>query len=720
MKKRTTGALAALLAALLILWALPGQAQPRRSESELAQLSEKDLYKEYERAFKAGQLEDAYATLKAALEKRNAGRSKPKPHKKYTPAFENLKKALADREAAAGLSACERGDLALCQAKLRSATDYASTARTGDLETRFARSLDEIRGRLSAGVEDARKAIAAVDYKRVEEALAKLEGLHAYAAYLPNLDSSIRSLLEEYFRRLVAEGGQQIANRDWDRAEAAFRAAQKLRPDLAEPKLGLDNVAAGRAADGFHARALALAQEGSYAEALHWIGKAQSAYPGGDYLAAARKRIESAWVDFMAPQIPGLAARQTFEGALKASVYLGRIAALDPGNPVLQYRPEVESTFGYGAYDLGLNLSGMIPYMATAYVMLLNAQMRLSSNTVPLASLKSAASDFNRKRASQLLISVENLTAAPESFRDAVAALSSHTVENFALPDLRVRGLDQYYQSPDEDPEFQDLLPDGKSSTCLLRIGISKHLSERWPVSVEEVASGFVSGTESVPNPDYEAKERELVEFRRKLEAVKNDDRRRAQEPMYQLMLEQFRKIERNVTRDKITDYTYKRISYTQQTEVELRINLSDLKTKEVIFDGVIAFSEEQPAVKVEGVHAKDASGARDEALLLPSTEQSLQKGERHVLASLEAKIAEILPLFTHRFFKEGGKLYDLGKRAEAAEQMLCHWAFFRGRLDESQAEFSARVILEEAGFDVERNGAEFLSLVARTAPSVP
>ncbi len=718
MKTRQNSAPLRILALVLILAWVP---QPDAKAWQLADLSEKELYKKYELAQKAGRLEEAYLALKTALEKRNSGRSKPKPHKKYTPLFEQLQKTLADREAAAGLAACRGRQLAACQERLRAAKAYAETSSTDELEAQLKRSIAGLQEQFDKVVASCREAASKVMYDDVKAAFGDLESLRAYAGYLPDVDSTLQTLKKEYFQRLIQEGRTQIANRNWDLAATAFQTAGELRPGLSEPQAGLDQVKAGKTADQYTSEAAGLLARQNFDEALRLVKKAEAIYPQGDFIATARQVIETAWVDFLAPQVPGLATGGTrFEDMRKASVCLSRIAELDPANPVLRYRPQVQSDFAYSSYDRGLDLAGRIPYMATAYTLLLNAQLRLPGGTVPVASLKSAASDFNRKRASQLLFSVENLSAAPDSFRNVVAALSSHTVESLALPDLLVRSLDQYADSPEEDPEFQDLLPDGKSSTCLLRVGISRHLSERWAVNVEEVKSGFLAGVEMVLNPDFDAKEKELVEFRRKMAGVKKEDQRRSLEQTYQFMLEQLKRIDRTMPRDKVVDYTYKRITYTQRTEIDLRISLSDVKTKEILFDDVITYREEQPADQVTGAHEKDVHGARDEEPLLPTPEQSLQKAQRQVLAALEEKIITILPLFTHRFFKEGQKLHDLGRNSEAAEQMLCHWAFFRGRLDDSEAGLTTRLILEETGFDVEKNGNDFLALVARTAPAVP
>ena len=94
-----------------------------------------------------------------------------------------------------------------------------------------------------------------------------------------------------------------------------------------------------------------------------------------------------------------------------------------------------------------------------------------------------------------------------------------------------------------------------------------------------------------------------------------------------------------------------------------------------------------------------------------------LSRAQREVLDSLEDKIKESLPGYIHRFYHDGMRLYESGRRPEAAELFLCHWAFLRGRLPESQREVVFGVVKEETGFDLARDGQTFLSALDRLAP---
>ena len=126
-----------LLRALVpvLFWAGVHGTGPAQGSGQLASLSEKKLYGEAERALARGQKERAYEALGLVLEKRNSGRNKRRPHKKYTPLQLQLGRDLSDREAALGLEACNAMDLGACEEKLQSAQEFSSTERVLELES---------------------------------------------------------------------------------------------------------------------------------------------------------------------------------------------------------------------------------------------------------------------------------------------------------------------------------------------------------------------------------------------------------------------------------------------------------------------------------------------------------------------------------------------------------------------------------------------------------
>ena len=135
-----------------LLWAgLQGTALAQES-GELRSLSEKKLYEAAEKALARDQKERAYEALGLALQKRNSGRDKLRPHKKYTPLQLQLGRELANREAALGLECCNAMDLEACKKKLQSAQKFSSTEKVLQLESLLREKHSTLKGRFSAAV----------------------------------------------------------------------------------------------------------------------------------------------------------------------------------------------------------------------------------------------------------------------------------------------------------------------------------------------------------------------------------------------------------------------------------------------------------------------------------------------------------------------------------------------------------------------------------------
>lgn len=690
---------------------------PQVTPSQLEAMSEKKLYKEFDRAYSQRRLDYAYEVLKLALLKRNRGRKKPKPHKVYTPLFRQLSANLADREALRGIEACNRMDLDTCRDQISKARNFQNTEKVAELEALLNANISELEGRFSAAKKQA-------DGGEYDSSLKTLKSLNRFRDYLPELDSEIGKVRSLFVEALVRAGGLQLEARRWDDAESSFQRALAEDPGNPKAKLALEKAGRGRQADEIAKDAAARLSEKAFNEAVSRVDEAIEIYPEAEYLVRLKERISKSWVDDLAVTVPRLLnGVDTFENARDAKLSLAKIAELEPSHALVSSRlAQAEEAFAWSCLQRALIEGDNPARMASAYAMAITAQRRLGPNVVRQEQVKDAASRFNRKRASQLVLSVENLTGAPEDFLEAVFARTLHSIENMAMPDLRVRTRDQYSRSPDEDPEFQDLRPDGKSATALLRIGISQHLSERWPAPPQEVKSRYVVGEETVINPEWEQKRKELTDVRLRLDDPKSKDRKKGvvTERMYEQMKMEFEKIPRTLSVPKLGDYTYLRIHYQQETQVELRVTLSDLVTREVIAKDVIRFTHKDEGEELSNVRERDESGVRNQEVRLPDPKQVLQKAQRDVLASLERKAGELLASFTHRFYFEGERLHQMGRSGDAAEHFLCHWAFFRGRLDPPESDVVERVLREQLGVDLTRDGQTLLSMVARVAPAAP
>ena len=686
-----------------------------QGSGQLASLSEKKLYGEAERALARGQKERAYEALGLALEKRNSGRNKPRPHKKYTPLQLQLGRDLSDREAALGLEACNAMDLGACEEKLQSAQEFSSTERVLELESLLQDKHSTLKGRFSA-------AVAMADMGSAEEALQQLRSLDPYSAYLPALDDQILRIEQACADTLIRDGLRLLDFKNWGSAEDLLQRAAELHRDDSRIAAAQNRVERGRQAYELAARAEGEATEEAFEAAMSTILRAIEGYPEGRDLEAIKERIANQWVDHLGSKVEFFSRnRDSFDDARNTVNTLDRIRSLNPEHPLLLARQrDAAERLGSCSLQKAMTLTefGDPTFIGTAFLLLLSAQSRLGPAIVLPSQVKDAGSLFNRKRASQLVLSVEDLTGTPRTFVDAVSARLQHRAESLGLPDLRIRTKQSYQGSPDEDPEFQDFRPDGKSPTALLTVGIRKHLSERWSSETpERVPSKFISGTEEVLNPEYEAKRLELEEIISRMESTKDDKRIASLTRQKDLAEMVLAKISRTKQVPKLADYTYLRINHRQQTRVELLLTLRDFYTKSRIESQEIVFSEVKEDSQLEGVRESDTFLIRNEPVRLPSPQQMLARAQREVLDSLEDKMKESLPAHIHRFYHEGMHLYEGGRRAEAVELFVCHWAFLRGRIPETQREVVFAVVKEETGFDLVRDGQTFLSALDRVAP---
>ena len=530
----------------------PGLAQ---GPGQLSSLSEKKLYKEAESALATGQKDRAYQALGLALEKKSAGRSQPRPHKKYTPLHRQLGRELADREAALGVEGCNAMDLESCEEQLKSAQEFASTGRVLELAALLQEKLSTLKVRFAA-------AVAMAETGGEGEALKELRSLAPYSDYLPAVDDQILRIERAYADTLIRDGLKLLDFKNWGNAEDLFQRAAAVGGDDPRIATAQNRVERGRQANELAARAESEAAEGSFEAAMSTILEAIEGYPEGRDLEAVKETIAKHWVDHLASRVEFFSRnRDSFSDARNRVNTLDKIRRLNPDHPVLSDRErDAAENFGSSSLQRAMALTefGDPAFVGTAFILLLSAESRLGPAIVLPSQLKDAGSLFNRKRASQLVLSVEDLTGTPRTFADAVSARLQYTSESLGLPDLRIRPKASYQGSPDEDPEFQDFRPDGKSPTALLTVGIRKHLSERWSSETpERVQSQFVSGSEEVLNPEYEAKRSELEDIVGQMERTRDDKKISSLARQKDLAETVLAKISRTKQVPRLADYTY-------------------------------------------------------------------------------------------------------------------------------------------------------------------
>ncbi len=699
----------ALFPVSLMFLTLIVDAQTRpAAQKPLSAMSEKELFKKANSDLEAGNLDGAREAIMLVITK------KKKPDKKYEAFLASVHTKLADREVTKGEAACDKLDLAACQNQIAAAKVFATTDRVKQLESKFDRQLSELRRQYDAALK-----LADSD---PEESLVKLNGLTRFGKYLLNLNSETARVTRLLVEKLLVEGARLTDERNWDLAALRFERVLTLANGNEAAIAGLKKIERGRQGYQFYTEAMNRFTAGNYRAALKSVASGIDVYPEAQDFRQARTQIVQGWVNKMLGDLPTLLANTNdLRSTREAYLLLEQIRALDSGNPEIpKYSQTVGQNFGANCLLKAAELEAIVDYsrIATAVVLKLDAQRLMPAETVKPEELKTVAVAFNRKRKSQLLLSVDNLSAAPASFTQAVEVRSRNKLENLALPDLRIRTPEDYQKMPNEDPQFQDLRPDGKSATAQLTISIARHESERQssekPV---EMQSEYVSGKEMVPNPDYAALQEELSRIRRALDNPHRKKDKATTEGWTELAFQQkqleLAKVDRMLPRDKITKYTYQKIEHKQHSIVELSITMRDYLTRDVVASDNVSFHNEREAIQIDGVKEGDTHGLQNQPVRLPSPEQVLREAERTVLESLDKKIIELLPAFTNRFFNEGEKALKAGRIDDAVESFICHWVFFRGRLDSAQSEHVVEVVKRETGFDLVRDGANLLSMAA-------
>ena len=664
-----------------------------------APLSDKQLYQRAEKEFAAGKIDEAYASVKEARIK------KGKPDKKYDELFRKSGDQLADREAAKGEAACSNDDLATCDTQLNKAKEFGSTANVTRLQSTFDQKLGAVRTRYNNAIQ-----LATAD---PDLALTQLSDLIRYRSHLTDLPAQIYRVRLLAVNKHTAAGAQLIKEQKWEDAATHFNRVLELSADNQQANTGLKDVARLRDASRLHSEARSLWEARKFQEALAKVDQALAVAPDNAEFKETRQKIQSDWalqlVNFVTE---GLTAKlDDLDQTRVTYLNLEQLRGLDKTNPnIAKFGSEPGVNFGANLLLKATEFEGITDYtrIGTAAIMKVKAQQLLA--TVRQEEVKDVFSYFNRRRKAQFLISVENLSSAPDSFVVPVKARSRSAIESAELPDLAVRDLEEYRKSPDEDPVVKGLTPDGKSSTALLTVSVNRYESSRKIVDKVTKNSEYRTGSEQINNPEYARVKAELDVIRKDLADPKNK-KKEVQMQLTRTLEDKQRELNgvpQTLTVDKVAAYPYEQITYSQQVYVEATLTLRDFHTKEIIATEVISSNpalKEMKDTEVRGVHPADVKGVREQPPTMLTESQAVKEAERQVLEQITAKTMAMLPKYTKRFYAEGQLAMEQGRVDDAVENFICHWSFFRGKLEKSELENLSGLVYARTGFDFQKDG---------------
>lgn len=669
--------------------------------------TEKELFRKALKNEQMGDLENAYLALKLAFEKRRG-----KEHKEFSPLFSRIKAQLANKEADKGRDALSRNDYEACENHIRRAKSYDRNTNVENLEQSFNQKLYELQMQLS-------KAKSLADANDFEQAGGILRSLLPFEKYLPGIQAEIVRIDSAHRDYLVFRGWDLCTSRRWKEATDYFQRALLMDPANERAKEGIERIDRGIRADLSASKAEEYFQKGLFRDALHSIDLGVQLDPGSkEVLLPVQERIIKGWIENLEQKIPVLIEEaRDFSMHRDAFNLLGTLRDLRQDHPlVVEKMPGAARNYGYSAWEEADKLSQRadMSRVATSYALMLSARERLEPGTIRTDRVKELANGFNRKRAAQVVVSIENLCAASEKFQDAIQSRAMSIIEKLGLPDLRVRTLQDYMRAPDEDTQFQEFRPDGKSYTALLIIQIHRYGAERNIKQARQEKSTYLERIEEIQNPEWLQKSSEIIKLLNNVGGKRNkiSERERALTIQHlQLELEQ---IPKTISKPIIKPYEYQIFEYTQISEVKLAIMLKDrLANIPISATEEIIASKAEAGREITGVHSADQNGLQNLSLRMSMPEEALSRVEREVGESMELKLADILTPYAARFIQEGKNRLDRNQVDEAVENFLCHYAFVRGQMSDGDASMIQDLVRRETGFDLNRYRQEFFSLVS-------
>ena len=690
-----------VLCALLL--ALPAECPAQNPVLE--SMSDKNLFKKADVDFAAGRLEDARLAIQVAI------RKKKKPDKKYEDLLVMVNAALADKQADAGGASCAKMDLDGCQKRIAAAKEFAQTEKVTRLEATFNSSVAKLR-------QEFQGVIAQADGGDPEAALPRLAELQKFKQYLPTLGNEATRVHGLFLQKLVDEGNRHIENHLWEQASLRFQRVLSIDAKNAQAATGRDKADRGRRAYLASARAGEFVKTRNYDEALTSLDEALQTYPESkSEFQQSRKEIAQAYIAMLLEDIPIYLKKidKTVTASRDAYLSTQKVLELDPGNQTAAgLLEESKKHFIFNWSNRASELADIqdLSRIATATVIKFDIQ-RLSPEAIRQEDMKFLLGNFNKKRVSQLVLSVEDMASAPPEFVNTVQTRARGVIDRQGWRDLRIRGKDDYEKNPGEDPQFAGLLPDGKSYTAFLTLSVTKFDFRRNVVKSGEARSRYVVGTEKVPNPEYEAlaKQYDIM-----LRAVRNPAQKKdkpTKEGWTELTLQEkkdeLNRTDKTLEKDKVVEYGYQQAEYRQSTDIEVEISLRDSNSKEIIAQEKIPYHVELTGQEVTGVRDRDLDGRQNLKLRLPEKDEALAEASRVVREELDKRLPLVLQQYTYRFYNEGEKAFKAGRIEEAVESYLCHWAFYRNKLDPAQMLRISDIVKRETAFELAKHGEKLM-----------
>jgi hypothetical protein len=674
----------------VIAFGSPTEPQPK---------SAKELVREAQTDEQQGHWESALEKLKTA--------SKLK-HKDKTIAqeLEKAKGYLADRTANQAIGSCNALKIDTCEQQIKLALSYASTKKTSEAQNQLAARKAELQKRWD-------HAEQMISSSQLEDANVELEGLSQFPYLFPPLAAEKERLRHLRINADVELGTKDLAADQFDEARKAFSAAQALDPSNAEAARGIDAADKGKQAFHWNEEAKKAFSQKNYEDAFRSNQNALDLLPAREEFLDLKKQISAEWLKLL-EDARGLSPDpNSLKGNQTAWENLEWIQRLDPHYQRLEEATRRIKLNLYSIYNQEANKYQLSPNnsgIAIAYLYFLNAQRMNREPRVEdpfAASFSEVKTLFTRKRAMLVLVNVVKLTPVSSTFSEVVEERVRAAVEGLGLPDLKVALLDEYEKNPPaEDPLFQDNRPDGKSRVALVQVKVTNYEMESSGNNVaEDKPSKFISGQETVTNPEYE---KTVEQFRAVSDSLsRNKKKNKPTKEGYTssdlaILQQKMAQTPPTITRDKTVDYTYQEYHLNAKAHIVLKLEVRDMLEKRLLGSDEIESTEQEKATEIAGVHASDVNGLINRQARIMTPEQLARDAELDALKAVDAKVPTLLANYVHRYYKQGERALGEGRPFDAVENFICYWYTFRGQMDEKRSQHIRDVVRQNNGIELD------------------
>jgi len=658
---------------------------------------------------RGAQTDEQQGHWEAALEKLKTASNLKRKDKTIAQELQKAKDHLADLAASQAIGSCNALKIDTCEQQIKLALSYASTKQTSEAQSQLAARKAELQKRW----EHAEQMISS---SQLESANVELDGLSPYPYLFPALAAEKERLRHLRINADIDLGTKDLAADQFDEARKAFSAARSLDPNNAEAARGIDAADKGKQAVHWNEEAKNAFGQKSYEAAYQYNQKALGLLPGRQEYLDLNKQISDGWLKVLEDDHALNPDPNSLKGNQAAWSSLEWIKRLDPS-----YKPLAEATRQvklnlYSIYSTEANKyqsSSTNSGVGIAYLYYLNAQ---TMNPDPRAGDAFAASFhdvtelFRRKRTMVLVVRVESLSQVPAGFTEVVTRRVNAAIEAQGLPDLVACPVDAYEKKPDSDPLFQENRPDGKSRVASLALDITDYQKENNSSETpEEKHSQFISGQETVPNPEYQKLAKKVDEENTALE--RNHNKRKPTKEGYTasglaILRDEMDKTPKDITRDKIVDYTYQEYHLSAKAHIVMKLTLRDMLEKQLLGSDGIESNEQDKATEIAGIQGRDVNGLLNRQARIKTIEQLQQDAEHTALKAIDEKVPALLAKYDQRYYNEGEKALNVGHTEDAVENFLCYWYTFRGRMDENRAQHILEVVNGYTGFDLDSSAS--------------